>query len=62
MCQWCQQIMNMQQKMTDLKRDAASSITSVGSEEKPAHTFRTLEYKLDRVRKNSRTQTFHQRD
>ncbi|XP_075881493.1 coiled-coil domain-containing protein 114 isoform X2 [Nelusetta ayraudi] len=42
------EIMNMQQKMTDLKRDAASSITSVGSEEKPAHTFRTLEYKLDR--------------
>lgn len=46
----CWQIVNMQQKLTDLKKDAVSSSTAAGSEEKPTHTLRTLEYKLDRVR------------
>lgn len=44
------QIMSMQQKLTDLKKDAVSSSTAGVSEEKPTHTLRTLEYKLDRVR------------
>lgn len=46
----CRQIVNMQQKLTDLKKDAVSSSTAAGSEEKPTQTLRTLEYKLDRVR------------
>lgn len=43
--------MNMKQKMNDLKKDSAGNVASVGSEDKPANTFRTLEYKLDRVRR-----------